>query len=102
MTLCQSKDLEKTELLKDTQEMLYGHQKLEDNKEHQSKTDGIRNKIKKEKQENQNTLPLKSGGKRGPQKCQLFYKYEYYSYFQKFQKIHKRGTIIDDVHEEGR
>ena len=35
MTLCQSKDLEKTELLKDTQEMLYGHQKLEDNKGHQ-------------------------------------------------------------------
>ena len=49
---------------------------------------------KKEKQENQNTLPLKSGGKSGPQKCQLFYKYEYYSYFQKFHKFHKRGTIF--------
>ena len=31
-----------------------------------------------------------------------FYKYKYYSCFQKFPKFHKRGTIIDYVHIEGK
>ena len=45
MILCQSQ--KKTELPKDTQQMLYVHKRLEDNKGHWQHIHGIRNKIKK-------------------------------------------------------
>ena len=64
----------KTKLHKDTQQMLYVHKRLKENKGHQRFY--IRNKTEKEEQEVQNTFPLKSGGKGTPQRCQLFHEYE--------------------------
>ena len=71
MILFQSKDLENTELPEGHSIDVICPQKIE----RQQRTpviDGIGNKIKKEEQEVQNILPLKSGGKVAPQNVSCF------------------------------
>ena len=83
---------------KDTQEMLNCPLKIE----RQQKTPVIdrwyKKQDKKENQEVQNTLLIKFGGKIGPQKCQLFHKYEQCSYVKLILKnLIKKGSCFSCV-----
>ena len=73
--------LRKGQLPKDTQQTLYLHKRLKDNKAHKQQAGGMRNKIKKkEKQEVQNLLPLKYEEITATQKWMLLYeKHSYYT-----------------------
>ena len=90
MTLCQSNNLKKKKL-----NYLWTLKRCK-------WTDGIRNKIKKEKQENQNTLPLKSRGKRGLQKCQRFININIIAAFKNFQNFIKEEPSLIMFTQKGR